>query len=1070
MPQDTFVNEFRATPLLKINFGIQQLYVVGLTDILPLRCVLDILKNHIPYSIYNKLFKYVLRKDHNATISWTQCKSQLDRLDLSKCSTELEDLLTLLTPTDENVKIFHIGSNLAGIVPTEPNHINTEAMILEFITDVYRRNVLASVVKYIILKELINKFTTSLLTPTHKGIFSQILLRLNQIVFECILLSFNGANYDNILLANPLILCLTKLKHNVSIFKKGSSITTIKCTIKNNIQAPLNKKIKRDFSLNLYLKDIRFMVSPSMTLDRIGQLFNIKTKKLAFPYNQAVSIAALMNTYELHPNNKTYWDDTFTGRCVKLEDRLNAQHIFEQQRFDNLYQYSVYYLIQDCLLLHNIVLTIFKTYLNDNNINIFLRRNYTQSHLSFQELFIVQPSRQIVHTLAPKTFTHPFLNYFIKKSTVGGLCTAFVHQQIDENTVINSHFPYVNTNLNKDVWPNFHPAENLVYDKKPAGIVTLDIRSLYPSAACKPIPVNTPLIYTRLTQADYRRFPPNMSVINLKSFCSEVQENGNFHTDYFRLINKGPRFYQEYNAINYYLSLLPKDIDIVRFQSSFTAFGQLYFVQYPVDGFLVYTCNDVLHIRIIQYDSVYKHGHTDNCKIANNADQQLLAEKTALVKTGITDLYLHLIDHFKLKNIIFEYVSISDCQFKSHRIPPQKPYICEHKPTYTYNRFLDNIYDKKLTGYIVLRNLTIKNQNPIFGFLIQKAHYGLKNLSPYTKRLLHHFTPSERVVSLHKSSHFIVISTHYFLWLKDTFGFEHTPDIYHGVFYKFEHYLKDQIESKLLQRMNLKTQIKTETDVMIRQNLEVRSELIKLMLNSCYGFTLCNLSSSKFKSYKNAQTLPRHKRYTKKIKSSIQLAPNVYLQEYYPRITEIFSTTLGHVGANILFFSKLILLKRLYFVLKYLNPSKSQLLYMDTDSAHVAVHCKTFEENIDEPLRSQFARLYKKHFEHSKLSGIWVNEGFFQKAKYIGEKAYVLYNNPSPVSHMKGLNRYFQERFVTDNIDTNLFPHIAYNIFQKTSDFVIYKTSLTKNVFGNYVPIKRYFVCASGSLPLKFND
>ncbi len=65
------------------------------------------------------------------------------------------------------------------------------------------------------------------------------------------------------------------------------------------------------------------------------------------------------------------------------------------------------------------------------------------------------------------------------------------------------------------------------------------------------------------------------------------------------------------------------------------------------------------------------------------------------------------------------------------------------------------------------------------------------------------------------------------------------------------------------------------------------------------------------------------------------------------------------------------------------------------------------------------------------LVHIWVNEGFFQKAKYIGEKSYVLYNNDKTISHMKGLNRYFQERFVTDNIDTNLFPHIAYNIFQK---------------------------------------
>jgi DNA polymerase elongation subunit (family B) len=175
--------------------------------------------------------------------------------------------------------------------------------------------------------------------------------------------------------------------------------------------------------------------------------------------------------------------------------------------------------------------------------------------------------------------------------------------------------------------------------------------------------------------------------------------------------------------------------------------------------------------------------------------------------------------------------------------------ICNFNPKYKYNNFLQNILNKKLTGFIVTKNLELKNQNPIFGFLIQKAYYELKSLSPYTKSLLHHFQGSERVVSLHKASSFMVLSTQYFIWLHTVFGFKEIPDIYHGMFFQFEHYLRDQIESKLQKRKELKHLIKNETDITIKQTLEIQAELIKLMLNSCYGFTLCNLTSSKFKCF-----------------------------------------------------------------------------------------------------------------------------------------------------------------------------------------------------------------------------
>jgi hypothetical protein len=71
---------------------------------------------------------------------------------------------------------------------------------------------------------------------------------------------------------------------------------------------------------------------------------------------------------------------------------------------------------------------------------------------------------------------------------------------------------------------------------------------------------------------------------------------------------------------------------------------------------------------------------------------------------------------------------------------------------------------------------------------------------------------------------------------------------------------------------------------------------------------------------------------------------------------------------------------------------------------------------------------------------------------------------------MKGLNQPFQRQFVEQNIDPKHTSVINYNIFQKTSDFMILKTSMSKNLFDNYVPIKRYFVKATGSLPLTLSE
>jgi hypothetical protein len=97
---------------------------------------------------------------------------------------------------------------------------------------------------------------------------------------------------------------------------------------------------------------------------------------------------------------------------------------------------------------------------------------------------------------------------------------------------------------------------------------------------------------------------------------------------------------------------------------------------------------------------------------------------------------------------------------------------------------------------------------------------------------------------------------------------------------------------------------------------------------------------------------------------------------------------------------------------------------MDTDSAHFLVKHKKFEDNVDENLKNDFKKLFNKHFETGeKLSGIWVQEGFYNSAQYIGEKSYILYDTDTNthMSHMKGLNSFF--------VNTQIFTNISYNIF-----------------------------------------
>jgi len=169
--------------------------------------------------------------------------------------------------------------------------------------------------------------------------------------------------------------------------------------------------------------------------------------------------------------------------------------------------------------------------------------------------------------------------------------------------------------------------------------------------------VNSPLFFTRCIKNDSENLKhrkTKLSKIGVQSFCGTGRENGDFNTDQFQLINEPPPFYNEFHALNQYLATIEEeDIEILRFQSSFTALGQLYFHQYPVDGFLTFKKknNQKTFIKIIQYQSVFRHGHISSCFIKNDENEQKLADTTIEVKMKISSLLQHFVEHFQLNHI-----------------------------------------------------------------------------------------------------------------------------------------------------------------------------------------------------------------------------------------------------------------------------------------------------------------------------------------------------------------------------------------------------------------------------------
>jgi hypothetical protein len=135
----------------------------GLYDSLPIVKILDIFYKNLPSKLCKKIESYVLSDSATikSNIDWAKTEKELSYYNMTQCKSQLLDILTNIVPNENFVKIFHIYNNDKPEKSTEPTFKNTTKMIYKFLAYVYQRNIVASLVKYIILKPLLDKFETS---------------------------------------------------------------------------------------------------------------------------------------------------------------------------------------------------------------------------------------------------------------------------------------------------------------------------------------------------------------------------------------------------------------------------------------------------------------------------------------------------------------------------------------------------------------------------------------------------------------------------------------------------------------------------------------------------------------------------------------------------------------------------------------------------------------------------------------------------------------------------------------------------------------------------------------------
>ena len=679
----------------------------------------------------------------------------------------------------------------------------------EFFLELWCLCDLIHVVTYILIFEFLNKINHDIF------IVKQLLQSLKPVFSSFLIFGYNSQKYDNVLLETYMLNILISLKlTKIRVLKKGKSVKFIRVTIPcNRYVKKTNRKAKFVFSLfpltrQIIFRDIKDIIGAG-NLNSSLKSYGLELSKFFFPYKFLEMEECELQNISCHnildKKYEKYWYDNLQNKTISIEKRKEMQTLLKD---NSLMEYLILYLEQDTKILHKLVICVHKTFL-DLGLNYVLCKKYTVSQISFYYFFTLSKINCIDH-ICNVDVKNDFYNYFMQKSIIGGFCASHCSGEISEKSKINALMPC--QNLDKKIWPSYD--SHYVYDKHIQRIVGYDIRSLYAAAFLQgSYPVFTPCIFARKDD--------NLELTFKKGYASE----------YFAVM----KFLDDWKT------KFQKNDEIVCIRHSFTTGGQIRLNNSFLDACIISkTEKNHINFSIFQYQSSYFHGHIPFCPFFEKSEKYLQSlEQEYVLKEFMKK---KLVPFYALFNIKCTYTLYYryDC-FHKHRIKPYKE-ILPHwvKKSYNKDRFVDLIKEKKLRGFIMVKDLRIRQAACYSGasFCINRFDIQKKHLSNYTLNKLSKNIdfPHTSIIATNAYPDNSIIHTDLFNWLNSTFQFENNFTIEYAIMYEHKPFLKETVSYFLSERKKFKdllltANISTDQKVIFEQ----KSSAIKIIINSGKG-------------------------------------------------------------------------------------------------------------------------------------------------------------------------------------------------------------------------------------------
>lgn len=328
---------------------------------------------------------------------------------------------------------------------------------------------------------------------------------------------------------------------------------------------------------------------------------------------------------------------------------------------------------------------------------------------------------------------------------VGGYTCCHGHGPFDSSSVINQHLNGKESAFpTGPAWPNYNLLKNqdIVFDKLCNSVHSYDVRytyiyhlklkiesyhltnqtffsyrSQYPAAALEPNPVGPPLIINTLLSSSGPIDLSQKKLIDIKSFCSEVQSTTNQTLIAQKINGREILFKREYYCIRIFLRyMLPKKAEIVRISSSTHCSGQISVGNFFLDLHVTYKINDSYTVVLMNYNSHYNHGCETTCAINMHekfSSKRLETEKNMKKIQAIAKLWVSKAKKWKLiakkADLDIRVLELTDCDF-AHRdlltlTLPEDLLLSDQdflrKNRYMpYETYLKHIYQKQLQGFV----------------------------------------------------------------------------------------------------------------------------------------------------------------------------------------------------------------------------------------------------------------------------------------------------------------------------------------------------------------------------------